>query len=271
MSKRRFAWPTPVRRPADWPTRAEVWNAALVAPTDEALRHRLEELYQATGAHRELASLFLEDAAAARDVAGRFAALVRAGSALFLQPPGTLMMSHAAIEPLREARALRPGNLEATTLLADALTGAHRNGEAFELLTAAVASHKGRRSRELARHAIIASRGWLGRTASAPARWPGYATALDMDAQNGVVAAELAAVAMKTGKLEVAQRALGAVTMLRGSSPMSKALAYQRLGEMAKQQGDLKRAALLWKRAIDDDPTLETARSMLAALSTPRA
>jgi hypothetical protein len=49
---------------------------------------------------------------------------------------------------------------------------------------------------------------------------------------------------------------------------MSKALAYQHLGEIAHHQGDVKKAMLLLKRAVDDDPTLESARMLLTSLQT---
>ena len=91
-------------------------------------------------------------------------------------------------------------------------------------------------------------------------------TALDMDAQNGVVASELAYLAMEVGNLDVAQRALRQITMLKVTAPLPKALAYQHLGEIARQQGDTRRAMMLLKRAIDDDPSLENARHLLDQL-----
>ena len=54
--------------------------------------------------------------------------------------------------------------------------------------------------------------------------------------------------------------------MLKTAAPMSKGLAYQYLGEIARQQGDKKRAIMLLKRAIDDDPTLDSARALLEQL-----
>src|SRR6185312_1864402 len=91
-------------------------------------------------------------------------------------------------------------------------------------------------------------------------------TALDMDAQNGIVASELAYLAMEVGNLDVAQRALRAITMLKVAAPLPKALAYQHLGEIARQQGDPRRAMMLLKRAIDDDPSLDQARQLLEQL-----
>lgn len=93
-------------------------------------------------------------------------------------------------------------------------------------------------------------------------------TALDMDAQNGVVASELAYLAMELGNLDVAQRALRAITMMKVAAPLPKALAYQHQGEIARQQGDVKRAMMLLKRAVDDDPNLQSARALLEQLQT---
>jgi tetratricopeptide (TPR) repeat protein len=71
---------------------------------------------------------------------------------------------------------------------------------------------------------------------------------------------------MELQNLDVASRALRAITMLKQPAPLPKALAYQYLGEIARQQGDVKRAMMLLKRAIDDDPSLQSARVLLDAL-----
>ena len=47
---------------------------------------------------------------------------------------------------------------------------------------------------------------------------------------------------------------------------MSKALAYQYMGEIARVQGDPKRALTLVKRALVEDPTLEGARALVQAI-----
>ena len=94
------------------------------------------------------------------------------------------------------------------------------------------------------------------------------ASALDMDAQNGLVASDLATVAIRLGQLDVATKALRAVTMLRTPAPLPRALAYQHLGEIAHMQGDTKRAVMLLKRAVDDDPSLTRAKELLAELQS---
>ena len=236
-------------------------RARLMLPGNEALRHRLERLYESTGAYRELAEMFLSDAKATGDVAGRFAHLIRAGS-LLLQHGGD---AEAAIAPLKEAQALRPNDHECIALLSDAYTSAGRTVEAAELLNAAVVSHKGRRSRELASlYHRLARVAQADGESAAQLAW--LTQALDMDSQNGIVASELAVLAMDLGQLDLANRALRVVTMLKHAGPMSKALAYQYMGEIAKKQGDSKRAVLLLKRAVQEDATLAGAKALLDLL-----
>jgi predicted Zn-dependent protease len=233
-------------------------RARMVAPEDEPLRKRLEQLYRQTGAFRELAEMSLSDARSTGDVAGRFAHLVRAGSLLLHE----VADAEAAIAPLKEAQALRPSEHECIIFLADAYTAAGRTVEASELLNAAITSHKGRRSRELAslfHH--LARVGHADGERQAELAW--LTQSMDMDSQNGAVASELAILAMDLGQLDLANRALRVVTMLKNPAPMSKALAYQYMGEIARKQGDTKRAVMLLKRAVQEDASLTGARALL--------
>ncbi|MDB4937976.1 MAG: Exonuclease SbcC, partial [Labilithrix sp.] len=244
-------------------------RARMAAPTDAPLRQRLAWLYEQLGAVKELAELVLEEARTAGDVAPRFEGLMRAGQ-LFLEhaqdPAQTQEVGVAnAIAPLEEAHALRPTDLDCAALLSDAYVGAGRFDEAQELLQRTIGTFKGRRARELSAlyHRLARVAEILG---DKNAELQHLTTALDMDAQNGVVASELASLAMEVQNLDVAQRALRAITMLKQAAPLPKALAYQYLGEIARQQGDVKRAMMLLKRAIDDDPSLQSARVLLDAL-----
>jgi len=244
-------------------------RARMAAPENVELRQRLAWLYEKLGAVRELADLVLEEARAAGDVAPRFDGLMRAGQ-LYLElaqdPDQTAQLGvGAAVAPLEEAHALRPTDLDCAALLSDAYVSAGRFEEAQDLLTRAIGTFKGRRARELSAlyHRLARVAEVLG---DRNAEVQHLTTALDMDAQNGVVASELSYRAMELGNLEVAQRALRAITMLKTPAPLPKALAYQHLGEIARQQGDVKRAMMLLKRAIDDDPSLQSARALLDAL-----
>jgi hypothetical protein len=92
------------------------------------------------------------------------------------------------------------------------------------------------------------------------------AQALDSDSQNGAVCADVALRAIELDELELANRALRAVTLLKVPGPMSRALAYHYMGNIAHRQGDPKRALLLLRRALTEDPTLEEARALVGVV-----
>ncbi|MFO0736875.1 MAG: tetratricopeptide repeat protein [Labilithrix sp.] len=243
-------------------------RARVAAPEDAGLRERLAWLYEQIGALRELAELVLEDARAHGDVETRFNGLVRAGQ-LFLEAAADPNSGNPdpgdAIPALEEAHAVRPGDLDCAALLSDAYASANRLEEAQDLLLRTIGTFKGRRARELSAlyHRLARIAEMFG---DRNTELNHLTTALDMDAQNGVVASELAYLSLELGNLEVAQRALRQITMLKVAAPMPKAIAYQHLGEIARQQGDTRRAMMLLKRAIDDDPTLEEAKQLLDQL-----
>lgn len=249
--------------------RGSLERARKAAPDHVGLRETLAALYEKTGALKELAELAIEDARAAGDVGPRFDALLRAGQLYLLhsqdpQSTGQVAIG-SAIAILEEAHALRPADLDCTALLSDAYVGGGRVDQGRELLEGTIAGFKGRRSRELSalyhRLARIAEFGGDRDLAIAYLN-----TAIDMDSQNGAVASELAYFAMESMNWDIAQRALRVVTMLKTPAPLPKALAYQHLGQIAEHQGDAKRALGYYKRALAEDPELESARSLLDAL-----
>jgi tetratricopeptide (TPR) repeat protein len=244
-------------RPGD--ARGALERVRLVLPQDPSVRQQLERLYELTGAWRELSEVALEDARASGDVAERFFLLLRAGS-LLLERAGD---PEGAVTALQEARALRPKDPDCIGLLADALTVSGRAPEALTLVDQLLGPSKGRRVRELAGLYWRLAR--ISRTVSdAAGEVRALGQALECDAQNGQVCADVAVRAMEVGQLELATRALRAVTLLKTPSPMSKALAYQYMGEVARAQGDPKRALTLIKRALVEDPALDSAKVLLA-------
>jgi predicted Zn-dependent protease len=241
--------------------RGALERARRAAPQDRAVRGRLERVYELTGAWHELAELGLEDARASGDVATRFALLLRAG---------TLLLEHAAdpgaaVGALEEARALRPADIDCVGLLADAYTLSGRAQDGQMLLEQVIGPHKGKRSKELAPlywRLARASR-YLGDGAG---EVRSLGQALECDSQNGQVASDVALRATELEQLDLASRALRAITLLRTPGPMSKALAYQYMGEIARKQGDPKRAVVLLKRAVSEDPSLDGARTLIDAI-----
>ncbi|RYG83962.1 tetratricopeptide repeat protein, partial [bacterium] len=213
------------------------------------------------GLYRSLAEVCQEIAALEDDENRRFGYLLKAGNA-FLDSGEDLEL---AIEPLAEAHALRPNDLDAVALLSDANTSVGRIDAAADILNATLATMKNRRSREIG---TLYHR--VARVAQARGDRQGemaaLTTALEMDPQNGVAALELSQIAIELGDLDLAARALRALTMLRGEGPIPRALAYKQLGEIAWAQGDQKKAVIMLKRALDDDPRLEEARTLLAQI-----
>ena len=90
--------------------------------------------------------------------------------------------------------------------------------------------------------------------------------ALYSDRQNGAVASELATLAMTRGDFDVAIKALQLVTLLKNPGPMSRAEAYLRQAAIAKHRGDIKKSALLAKRAITTEPDYQEAKTFLDEL-----
>jgi tetratricopeptide (TPR) repeat protein len=248
--------------------RAALERAHRTRPGDAAVRDKLREVYNVTGAARELAGLILEDAARAPDVPGRFALLMQAGRLLLAEGE-----HEQATAVLGEAKSLRPEDMEATTLLADALAYAGRAGEARAFLDAAVAAQKGRRSKALAGVLRRVARLDLG-AGDRGAALASLARAFDNDPQNGQLAMELGALAVEHDDQDLATRAFRAVTLMKsvptasseGVTTQLRAVAYYHLGRMAYLQGDRRKARLMIDKAVADDPTLDAARALLDQL-----
>ena len=232
------------------------------SPGDARIRDHLRRIYEQLGAYRELAGLHLAEARLAVDPADRFAALRRAGS-LLLESAGD---GAAAIAPLEAARDLRPRDNEVAMLLADAYIQSGKLQEAADFLDASIQAQKGRRSREVAmmQHRMAHIARAVGDRQNELA-W--LNAAFESDAQNGEAAAALADVATEFGQLEVAVKALKAITLMKAPKPITRAMAYLRQAMIAQHQGDVRKAAMLAKKAQSEDPHLEEAQAFLAQLS----
>jgi tetratricopeptide (TPR) repeat protein len=230
-------------------------------PGEDAIRKRLRKMYQSAKAYRGWANLLVAEADSTQDKAQRFDLLCNAGDLFRQAEEGALEEARAAYE-------------RALTLVDDAKTIVKLVEVEVELdhieaaaarLEEAIRSHGKRRSPELSllQHA-------MARVATAAgdeeAIFAWLEAALASDRQNGAVASELAALAMSRGEFDVAIKALQLVTLLKTPGPMSRAEAYLRQAAIAKHRGDLKKSALLAKRAITTDPGYQEARAFLGEL-----
>lgn len=231
------------------------------APGDEMVRLRLRRMYEAAGAYAELAAIMIVESKNASDDAARFARLAEAGD-LSLRVEGG---ERTAIEAFRKAHELRPEDHHIIIKLADTLGAIGEIEEAANLLDRGIDAYGKKRSPELSE--LQHSMARIGRIAGdweAVFAW--LDAAVQTDRQNGAAASELAVVAMERGELDIAIKALQAITLLKADAPMSKAEAYLRQGMIAEQKGDAKKAVFLAKRALAQEPDYADAKSFLERL-----
>ncbi|HET6612495.1 MAG TPA: tetratricopeptide repeat protein, partial [Kofleriaceae bacterium] len=240
--------------------RAGLEIACRAQPGVASLGEKLRAIYEAAGAFADLGRLALADAAAAGDDDARFAALSRA-AAMFLRDGDAA----AALEPAREAYALRPDDHDAIVLASDALTAGGQIDEAVTILEPAIAGHK-RRSPELAallrRMAHVcavrsdgqAQLGWLKK-------------AFDVDRKDGELAAELAHLATELGDYDLALKPLRAISLMENPGPITRVMALLWEAKIEHARGNRAKAELWAKKALREDPDYADAQTFLAEIA----
>jgi len=227
-------------------------------PFNEELRKSRRQLYELINAYRELAALHIEDSRNVDNDQSRYDLLRLAGEQLFHHESD----ANAAIYPLEQALIVRPGDHDVTILLADSYTLSGHLGQATSLLEQAIALHKGRRSRELSflqhRMARVA---YASGDRNVELAW--LNAALEADMQSAHVAAELAEVAILLEQYDVAMKALRAIVLIKTPGPMSRAMAYLQQAKILYQQEDPRRAVVLARKALSEDPNFEEATAFL--------
>ena len=252
--------------------RSSLEKALEAAPSDVGLRAALRTVYEETGAVAELSELVLSDARGATNDDTRLELLLEAARLLLYGTGEASMgpqMADRALAVLEEARALRPDSLDATLLLAEAFGASGRPTDARELLSQLIASHKGKRSKELGQ-AYYAAYRVESRDGNLSTALEVLVKAFDNQPQNGGIALELGQLAIDLDESDIAQRAFRVVTLMRdagGISPQDRAIAYYHLGNIAAAQGDARRAKLMLDKSLAEDPTLEAARDLLGRLA----
>ena len=154
---------------------------------------------------------------------------------------------------------MSPADHRSTLALARAHTLDNNVAAACLVLEEAIKTHGKKRSTELSELQYA-----MSQVAQAAGDGEGQMAwldaALQTDRRNGVVACELAVLAMERNDLDMATKALQLVTLLKDEGPMSRAEAYLRQAIIADQKGDPRKAVLLAKRALNADPSYEAAR-----------
>lgn len=238
-------------------------------PGSAELRGRLRQLYEATGARRELAQLLLVEGRAEPEVSARTNLLIRAAEIL-LEPDGD---SSEAASVLEEVHRLSPENIQGAVLLARAEVAVGRPDEARTALEKVLAAHRGRRSKDLSLVYRELSQIHL-EDGDLTAALDTLARAFDLDMRNGELAMQLGHLALDVDDTETAARAFRSVTMMKlkvpgateGASAESKAVAYYHLSRIAQSQGDIKKARLMATKAVSENPNHAEAQALLKEL-----
>ncbi len=232
----------------------------LQQPQEGILIERLRGLYEAIGAHRELATLLAHEAASAEPE--RAFELYRRAGKILIDQVGD---AGAALPMLQKAVDAQPDDHQTTVLLADAYIGAEMFSEAGALLESAIGRQKRKRSPELSQlQHRMARLAQAAGDADLQKQW--LHAALDSDKNNGHVASELAHLAMRLGDMDLALVALRAVTLSKTEGPMSRAMAFLLQARIAHQKGEARRALLWARKAKTEDPELTEAAEFLRQL-----
>lgn len=241
-------------------------NAYKESPHHEKLRERLCKMFEALGAHAQLGAMLLEQADREADPDMKFELYCEAGEHLSQgQDESDKQDNSAALDAFKKARELRPGSHSVIVKIVEAQLDMGLLEDAETLLDEAMTGQNKRRSPE--RSELLHLKAQISRIFSDFDKEQEYLeAALQCDRQNGVVAAELATLAMDRDELDVAMRALQLITLLKKPGPMSRAEAYLRQAMIARRRGNSKKAILMGKRALTAQPDLADARSFLAEL-----
>ena len=191
-------------------------EAALRAQPDHPwLFEKLMALYEAAGERRKQAALLMWSSDRTADTNARYATLRRAGE-VFLKERDL----DNATAAFQRAMALRPGDRELSLLVADVCIAGGKLGEAETILE----EHMRRAAKDLVVHRAVercstAWRSWLRRAAIKSGAWTGCAAPSTPTARTAPVAIELADLAEAANDVDLAVKALRAVTLLPPISP----------------------------------------------------
>ncbi len=174
-----------------------------------------------------------------------------------------------AVPLLERASGLVPQDREVLILLVDAYTAAKRERDAATVLERVIASYGNRRVKELSvyHHRLGKALALLGDKDTALAQLD---MAFKIDPGSIAVLRDLGVLALEASDLERAQKTFKALLLqgqrLDANAGISKGEVFYYLGEISSKQGDKVRAAEMLKRALENEPSLERAKTLLAEL-----
>lgn len=273
-------------------------RALEASPKDRDVRARLAELFGKTKNWGELAQLLVGDAdilrdenpyeppanGAAADAKGR--SMPPPGGSI--APPPAFVVEQVnllrraaeihlterkeptdAIPILERVTALVPNDRELMLLLTDAYAAAKRDRDAAGVLELVIASFGNRRTKELSlyHHRLGLVLSSLGDKDVALTH---FDMAFKYDPGSIDVLKDLGVLALESDDLERAQKTFRALLLQRldATSGISKGEVFYYLGEISMKQGDKVKAVQMLERAVENDPELARAKTMLTELKS---
>lgn len=249
--------------------RSALERALAVDRSNANVRARLSAVLEADGAYRALAELLREEAESEPRRDERARKLLRVGELLLL-PDGDL---DEAVAVLESVRAELKDSIDAVVLLGRAYTYAGQFDRALALLDGCIEAHRGKRARSLGavyeqKADVHLEEGFLSDALAALGK------AFEMDPKNARLGMRYASLAIESDELDIAQRALRAVAIMKtapldgpeGARSETKAEANFLLAEIAHRAGDPRKARVLAAKALSDNPDHERARALLKSL-----
>lgn len=174
-----------------------------------------------------------------------------------------------AIPILERAAALVPHDRELLLVLCDAYNASERGRDAAAVLEKVIASFGTKRTKELAlyHHRLGRALAQLGDKDVALAQ---FDMAFKIDPGSVSVLRDLGVLAFETNDLERAQKTFRALLLQRLDAALgiSKGEVFYYLGEISAKQGDKVKAVQMFERAIENEPTLDKAKSKLSELKS---
>jgi tetratricopeptide (TPR) repeat protein len=172
-----------------------------------------------------------------------------------------------AVPILERVSKLVPQDRELALLLVDAYTSAKRERDAAAVLERVIASFGNKRTKELSlyHHRLGRALASLGDKDVALAQ---YDMAFKIDPGSVEVLRDLGVLALENNDLDRAQKTFRALLLQRldATSGISKGEVFYYLGEISMKQGDKAKAVQMLERAVENEPTLDRAKSMLSQL-----
>jgi tetratricopeptide (TPR) repeat protein len=243
--------------------RAALERALSVDPKRAEIRSKLRALYERSKDWQKLADLIAGDADDA-DKNDQKVALYRQAAAIHRDKRNDAGSAAALLE---KASALVPDDRDLLLALCEAYSLSGRGKDAIRALERIKESYGGKRSKELAAVHQRLAQAYLSENDKDKALSE-LDAAFKIDPGSIATLRDLGTLTLEMGDLDRAQKTFRALLLqkLDASSPITKAEVFFYLGDISHRQNDKPKAIQMLERAVENDPGLEKAKTLLAQL-----